>query len=131
MVIWGYTNGDLYKLKDFKDHELEIAAITWAPDSSRIASGSLDGKIVVRSVDINKNTEKIKEMNHDNKILGLVWDTYDKYLAALYSDNNVIIWKCNSWEKSFIVSLTCPLSTDNKISSKRDDRKIDWSPDYR
>ncbi|EAR94477.1 TUP1-like enhancer of split protein (macronuclear) [Tetrahymena thermophila SB210] len=130
--IWGYANGDIYKLKDFKDHELEIAAITWAPDSSRIASGGLDGKIVVRSVDIAKNYEKIKELSHDNKILGLVWDTYDKYLAALYSDNNVIIWKCNSWEKSFIVSLTCPISSDiSKITSKRDDRKIDWSPDYR
>jgi len=50
----------------------------------------------------------------------------------LYSDNNVIIWKCNSWDKSFVVSLTCPISVDHaKISSKRDDRKIDWSPDYR
>lgn len=83
-------------------------------------------------MDFPNNTQKLKEMKHDNKILGLVWDTYDKYLAALYSDNNVIIWKCNAWEKSYIVSLTCPISADHsKISSKRDDRKIDWSPDYR
>lgn len=61
-----------------------------------------------------------------------MWDTYDKYLAALYSDNQVIIWKANSWEKSYVVSLTCPISSDlTKLSSKRDDRKIDWSPDYR
>jgi len=52
-VIWAYAHGDLIKLKDFKDHELEIAAISWAPDSSRIASGSLDGKIVVRSLDLS------------------------------------------------------------------------------
>jgi hypothetical protein len=72
----------------------------------------LDGKIVIRMIDSKKSNEKLKELTHDNKILGLVWDTYDKYLAALYSDNNVIIWKCNTWEKSYIISLTCPISND-------------------
>lgn len=51
LVIWGYASGDLFKIGDFKDHELEIAAITWAPDSTRIATGSLDGKIVIRQMD--------------------------------------------------------------------------------
>jgi len=40
----------LNKLWEFKDHILEITSISWSPNSLRIVSGGLDGKIVIRDI---------------------------------------------------------------------------------
>jgi len=77
-----------------------------------IATGGLDGKIVIRSLE--ENFPKIKEITLDLKIEGLVWDTYDKYLAALNSNNHVICWKTNTWEKETDISLNFPNSQSEK-----------------
>ena len=70
------------------------------------------------------------ELPSQHKVLGLKWDPFDKYLVALYADNAVRIWKVNTWELVSTISLNFPLNTETaKITSKREDRKIDWSPD--
>lgn len=74
---------------EHKDHELEIVSFCWSPDSSKIATGALDGKIVVRSIDNQKNSQQIKVIDLKSKILGLVWDTFDKYIAVLNQSNVV------------------------------------------
>lgn len=43
-----------------------------------------------------------------------------------------MIWKIVSWEINATISLNFPgLGSQDKYTSKREDRKIDWSPDYR
>lgn len=64
-------------------------------------------------------------------MVGLIWDPYDKHLASLLASNEVVIYKCASWEKSHTINLNLNPSRSLKCTSKRDDRKIDWSPDFR
>lgn len=130
VYVYQYQQGgQLQKLQQFKDHELDINQLCWDPASSKIATGSQDGRIVIRS--IVGDCRKIKEISDNNKVLGLVWDTYDRYLAALYSSNNVVVWQIDNWSVSYRIDLNSPLHEPLKYGSKREDRKIDWSPDYR
>ena len=50
-------SGELKKNSEYHDHSLEIIALTWAPDSTRIASCSLDARVIITDV---KNKVKIK-----------------------------------------------------------------------
>ena len=90
---------------------------------------SLDSKIVV--VDVFTKT-RFKEIDCGNKVVGIVWDPFDKYVACLRFDNTVMVWKVVSWELFATVCLNFPhMNTAEKYTSKREDRKIDWSPDFR
>ena len=98
------------------EHRLEITALAWSPDSSKLATCSLDSKIII--IDVLKLL-KIKEIDHGCKIVGVSWDPYDKYIASLRFDNyvlfdsyklKVIITKINSWAEEVKVSLNFPQS---------------------
>lgn len=65
-------------------HQLEITAIAWSPDSSKIVSCSLDAKIIVSDTNTGN---KIIELDVGNKVVGLCWDPFDKFLACLRFDN--------------------------------------------
>jgi WD40 repeat protein len=112
---------------DFKEHSLEITAMTWSQDGTKVATSSLDSRIVI--VDVVKRTV-VKSIECANKVVGIIWDPFDKYLACLCFDNVVMVWKVVSWELCSSISLNFP-NISTTYTSKREDRKIDWSPDFR
>jgi len=119
------------EFKNYKDHPLEITALAWSPDSLRIASSSLSHRIIIR--DLTSSDDIIeKVLNLDIKVLGLVWDPLDKYLMGLCADNKLIVWKTKSFEVFKTINLSfSPKPGIEFFHSKREDRKIDWSPDYK
>jgi protein HIRA/HIR1 len=78
--------------------------------------------------------QKIREIDCGCKIVGVVWDPYDKYVASLRFDNHLVVTRTSTWVEETRVSLNFPQTTQGnpaKHTSKKEDRKIDWSPDYR
>ncbi len=67
---------------------LEITAISWSPDSQKIASSSLSEKVSIRNL---KEPIESKMVTCGVRVLALVWDPLDKYLVALNGENNVIV----------------------------------------
>lgn len=64
--------------------------------------------------------------------MGLVWDPFDKHLASLIANNEIVIYKCAGWERSHTINLNLtPMKPLKQFLAKREDRKIDWSPDFR
>lgn len=115
--------------KNYKDHSLEITALAWSPDSQKIASSSLGHRIVVR--DITKTDDSVEKIiNLDIKVLGLIWDPLDKYLIGLCGDSRVRIWWTKGWETFKNVNLSFSPGKP-QFNSKREDRKIDFSPDFK
>jgi len=55
----------------------------------------LDSKIVIVDV-ILKN--RIREIDCGMKVVGIIWDPFGKYIACLRFDNQVMVWKAESWE---------------------------------
>ena len=120
------------EFKNYKDHPLEITALAWSPDSQRIASSSLSHRIVIR--DLTSPDDSIeKVLKLEIKVLGLVWDPLDKYLLGLCGDNKLIVWKTKSFEvfKTVNLSFSPKPGLAEMFNSKREDRKIDWSPDFK
>lgn len=99
-------------------------AISWSPDGSRIATCSLDAKVVIN--DITTKT-KVKVIECGKQAMGITWDPLDRYVASLLFDNKVVVWKTTTYEQHATVCLN--LSSGEKLTSKREDRRIDWSPD--
>ena len=61
-----------------------------------------------------------------------MWDPFDKHLASLMANNEVVVYKCASWERSHTINLNLnPQKPLKYYAAKREDRKIDWSPDFR
>lgn len=129
LIIYSVQNGVLHEFKNFRDHTLEITALTWSPDSSKIASSSLGNKIVIRNIQ-KEDAEIEKVLNLDIKVLSVIWDPFDKYLVCLGGDNNLVVWRTKNWERINTISLSfMPGKVNHTL--KREDRKIDWSPDYK
>ena len=126
----------LKKIQEYQDHSLEITAIAWSPDSTKIATCSLDARVVITDI---RSKQKIKvylsyqkqDIDSGNKAVGIVWDPFNKYVACLRFDNKVVIWKVSNWDQFAEINLNFPNSQTEKYTSKREDRKIDWSPDCR
>ena len=130
VTVWQYQGGMFSRFKEHPDVLYEVTAFTWCPNSLKYAVAGINTSlsIFVRSLE---SDEKIKELKNEVKVLGLVWDPFDKQLASLMSNNEVVVYKCASWERSQTINLN--LNPQKPLSSvaKREDRKIDWSPDFR
>ena len=88
---------------------------------------SIDRKLNVYNVEtgIQIYTEDL-----NIKGVGVIWDPLDKYLAILKFDNKVDIKRVDNWETVFLKNLLHEQGAKN-YNTKREDRKLDWSPDCR
>lgn len=88
MIIWEFKNGVLRKYRSCQSHSLEITALGWSADGTKIATTSLDGSIAINEVE---NAAILKKLEGGNKTVGISWDPFDKYVACLRFDNSVNI----------------------------------------
>eukprot|EP00761_Pharyngomonas_kirbyi_P008325 gb/GECH01008336.1/.p1 GENE.gb/GECH01008336.1/~~gb/GECH01008336.1/.p1 ORF type:complete len:901 (+),score=194.27 gb/GECH01008336.1/:1-2703(+) len=81
-------------LKLFRDHSLDVLGVAWAPDSNRLASCSVDNKVIVFDV---STQSKIVELNgHFSLVKGVQWDPIGRYLIS-QTFTEIIVWKTNDW----------------------------------
>lgn len=90
-VVWDRASRDV-KLKNMLYHTARINCLAWSPDSSRIATGSLDMCIIIYEIDqpvANRNTIKGA---HLGGVYGLVFT--DEYsLVSSGEDAFIRVWK--------------------------------------
>lgn len=80
----------------FKEHEHDVSSVCWSPDSRRLASCGVDGKVCVYNVKEKKTVWSTGNMEKGH-VKGVAWDPIGKYLAA-QTDNEVLVWNTDTWE---------------------------------
>ncbi|XP_023943413.2 actin-interacting protein 1 [Bicyclus anynana] len=88
-----YTTDD-YKLahnKEWGFHTARVNCVSWSPDGTRVASGSLDTSVIVWSVQQPAKHVVVKNAHPQSQITGLAW-LDDQTLASVGQDANTRIW---------------------------------------
>ncbi|CAK8579720.1 unnamed protein product [Lathyrus sativus] len=90
-VVWDRASRDV-KLKNMLYHTARINCLAWSPDSSRIATGSLDTCIIVYEVDQPVSSRSTIKGAHLGGVYGLVFT--DEYsLVSSGEDAFIRVWK--------------------------------------
>lgn len=101
----------------FKNQTVDIIDMAWSPNSSVIATGSLDNCVYVWAV--KKKCLIAKLVGHSSWIKGLCWDVTGEFMATQGADRKIIIWKGHNLIIHKILSLK------NKKSCPKKKQKID------
>ncbi|KAF9794870.1 hypothetical protein SFRURICE_005105 [Spodoptera frugiperda] len=77
--------------KEWGFHTARVNCVAWSPDSTRIASGSLDTCIIIWSVDAPNKHTIIKNAHPQSQITGLAW-LDDETVVSVGQDANTRVW---------------------------------------
>lgn len=75
-------------------HNSTITALSWSPDSRRIASASIDTTVLVYDVAHQKNL--LLYRGHAGEVLAVAWSPDGKYLASAGADKTIQVWNAAS-----------------------------------
>lgn len=90
-VVWDRASRDV-KLKNMLYHTARINCLAWSPDSSRIATGSLDTCVIVYEIDQPVSSRSTIKGAHLGGVYGLVFT--DEYsLVSSGEDAFIRVWK--------------------------------------
>ncbi len=107
-------------------HERYVHALAWSPDSSRLATASVDG--TVRVWDARKRT--IIQVLSNAFALGVAWSPDGRYLASGGGERLVKLWNAGTLAEFASISTVMTL-TGEPTRTGADDYilSIAWSPD--
>jgi WD40 repeat protein len=80
------------KLKNMLYHNARINCLAWSPDSSRIATGSLDTCVIIYEIDQPVSSRNTIKGAHLGGVYGLVF-TDDYSLVSSGEDAFIRVWK--------------------------------------
>jgi eukaryotic-like serine/threonine-protein kinase len=103
------------KLYTYRGHIGEVKAVAWSPDSTRIASGSLDKTVQVWDATTGKHV--ITHRGHSNEVKAVAWSLDGKRIASASLDRNVLVWNAET--------VGPPISTYDDLFEVR---TVAWSP---
>lgn len=86
--IWDVASGK--KVLSFDNHETSVAAISWSPNGSWIASTGSDGYVSIQ--DSRTGTPLTRLQGHAGHIFAVNWSPDGKRLASVSTDRSVCIW---------------------------------------
>ena len=91
-----------------------------------LASASIDNRILLWDMTVKQPVMSPFRVLHQHSsfVKGISFDPVGKYLASCGTDNEVILWECNSWKAE--TNLTEPMryTVDKSMF-----RRMSWSPD--
>jgi protein HIRA/HIR1 len=79
----------------FKGHSMDVQDLAWSPDSTKLATCSIDNKVLVWQVDKHRTGVRVEQVpivrldGHSGWVKGLAWDPVGRYLAST-SDDKVL-----------------------------------------
>lgn len=128
------NEAELWKcIATFRSHSADVTGLAWSPDSTLLASCSIDNTVKVWPVDQNLRdrelatilTEPAKTLKrHNGWVKDVSWDPIGRYLASVSDDKSVVVWRCSDWrleahiKEPFVNSSGCTMR-----------RQLTWSPD--
>ena len=88
--LWDITT---YKcMRVLQEHNSEICALAWSPDSKTIAS-SIDNAVKLYSIETGK---LISNLEHGSKVLTITWSLDEQTLASGSNDSTIKLWDVNT-----------------------------------
>eukprot|EP01127_Copromyxa_protea_P009023 TRINITY_DN2093_c0_g1_i1.p1 TRINITY_DN2093_c0_g1~~TRINITY_DN2093_c0_g1_i1.p1 ORF type:complete len:975 (-),score=170.65 TRINITY_DN2093_c0_g1_i1:84-3008(-) len=106
-----------------KRHSSDVVDLAWAPDSSKLASCSLDNTVIIWEVVNNQLEAKHILKGHKGHVKGVSWDPMGQYLASHGDDGKLIIWSVESGRAH---KKTCEMYENLEESYFR---RMSWAPD--
>jgi centriolar protein POC1 len=87
--------------KSLKGHNDSVMAVDFHPDSSQVASGSLDASVLVWKLNAKQVPNKF--VGHTGSIYSVAYNPTGTLIATGSADNTVRIWENDSRGKSTII----------------------------
>lgn len=94
-------------LKVLRGHVEDVYDLSWSPDSTCLASASLDNTVILWSVDKNKSKIAVCSDYHKGFPQGVTWDPVNKYIASLSSDRFVNFLHIHSYLEKHLSNANC------------------------
>ena len=102
--------------------------IGWSPDSIQVAYGGISRKSCIKVKNIE--TGITRDISIPLAACAISFDPFGKYLLLLLRNNILYVHNATSLEKIKEIPLSLNLNTKENISTVRETRVMDWSPDF-
>lgn len=120
--IGGFSNKEDWRcIKLFRDHSQDVLGVAWSPDSTKLASCSVDNKVIIW--DVLSQTKKTELLGHETIVKGVAWDPIGRFLVSQTS-SEVIVWETSGWK--LCKRITGPFKEGSSDSLFL---RPDWAPD--
>jgi len=100
-----------------RSHATRVTAVTWSPDSTRIASASYDKTVRIWNVSTGDNLFTYR--GHSDRVLSVAWSPDGKRIASASTDRTVQVWDAATGNRIF----THAGHTSRQVNA------VAWSPD--
>jgi len=101
----------------------DVVALCWSPDSTMLATGSLDNEVIVWNPSTQAKLAQLK--GHQSFVQGLAWDPLGTYLASSSADKTIRIWNTDDWSEDRTLSK----ALSGSASAVTFFRRLAWAPD--
>ncbi|CAN6252284.1 unnamed protein product [Urochloa humidicola] len=78
-----------------RGHSADVVDLSWSPDDSTLASGSLDNTVHIWNMTNGICTAVLR--GHSSLVKGVTWDPIGSFIASQSDDKTVIIWRTSDW----------------------------------
>ncbi|CAD6240195.1 unnamed protein product [Miscanthus lutarioriparius] len=78
-----------------RGHTADVVDLSWSPDDSTLASGSLDNTIHIWNMNNGICTAVLR--GHSSLVKGVTWDPIGSFIASQSDDKTVMIWRTSDW----------------------------------
>jgi len=126
-TVFGSENRENWRCKwVLRGHTGDVADLAWSPDSTKIASCSMDNSVIIWELPTaGQDQSKKQELrSHTGIVKGVAWDPIGRFLASQSDDKSLIIWRVSDYKLEHKVTIPFKKSTTS-IFFKRPS----WSPD--
>ncbi|KZT51632.1 WD40 repeat-like protein [Calocera cornea HHB12733] len=109
-------------LRRLAGHESDVSDLAWSPQDRYLASGSVDGTVIVWD---GYSFDRVARLTgQQGFVKGVCWDPVGQYLPTQSDDKTVRIWRTTDWGLKRLVDQPFPLSPAATFF-----RCPSWSPD--
>ncbi|MQL76111.1 hypothetical protein Taro_008489 [Colocasia esculenta] len=104
-----------------RGHTADVVDLSWSPDDSNLASGSLDNTIHIWNLTNGICTAVLR--GHSSLVKGVAWDPIGSFIASQSDDKTVIIWRTVDWSLAHRAEGHWSKSVGSTFF-----RRLGWSP---
>ncbi|KAI7876516.1 WD40 repeat-like protein [Lichtheimia hyalospora FSU 10163] len=90
------VNYETWRPKQYlRGHDSDVQDLAWSRDNEYLASGSVDGSVIVWNGTTFDQVRRIEEQG--GFVKGITWDPVGKFIAAQYDNKMLKIWRTSDW----------------------------------